>query len=171
MTLPNLDLPSPEFDPALDLEITRLLQAPRAAVWRAWSDPAMLAEWWCPKPWKTEVKAFDFRPGGGFHTYMTGPLPDGTAGVSDNPGMFLAIEPMRRIVSTSVLGAGWRPAALSWMPSTAIFDFADEAGGTRLTALCMHTSAENRQAHADMGFEQGWGTMISQLEAFAAALA
>ena len=67
-------------DSKLDLEITRVLKAPRAKVWRAWSDPEILKQWWCPRPWQTEVRAFDFRSGGAFHTYMSGP--DG--GESDN---------------------------------------------------------------------------------------
>ncbi|HET8708337.1 MAG TPA: SRPBCC domain-containing protein, partial [Pseudomonadales bacterium] len=65
----------------LDLTITRLLRAPRELVWKAWSDPNHLKEWWCPKPWVTEVRAFDMRPGGDFYTFMSGP--DG--GTSDNP--------------------------------------------------------------------------------------
>jgi uncharacterized protein YndB with AHSA1/START domain len=64
-----------------DLEISRVLRVPRELVWQAWSDPAHLKEWWCPKPWTTEVRAFDLRPGGAFHTFMRGP--DG--GTSDNP--------------------------------------------------------------------------------------
>ncbi len=38
-----------------DLVITRTLRAPRSALWRAWSDPQLLRQWWCPKPWTTEV--------------------------------------------------------------------------------------------------------------------
>ena len=67
---------------AQDLVITRHVRAPRATLWRAWSDPELLKEWWCPRPWTTEVRAFDMRPGGAFHTFMQGP--DG--GSSDNPG-------------------------------------------------------------------------------------
>ena len=152
-----------------DLTIERVLRAPRAKVWRAWSQPEHLKEWWCPKPWVTQVKAFDFRPGGAFHTYMTGPLPDETQGDSDNPGCFLDIAPMERIVSTSVLGAGWRPIQ-SWMPMTTIFTFADEGAHTRYKAVCMHLSAELRQQHLDMGFEEGWGIAMEQLGEYAAAL-
>lgn len=153
----------------LDLVIERVLKAPRVKVWRAWSDPNLLKQWWCPKPWVTAVKAFDFRPGGAFHTFMTGPLPDGTRGESDNPGCFLEIAPMERIVSTSSLGAGWRPIP-SEMPMTTIFAFADEGPHTRYKAVCMHLNVEQRQQHVEMGFEQGWGTAIAQLEAVAAAL-
>ena len=55
-------------DTRLDLEIVRVVAAPRAKVWRAWSDPDILKQWWCPKPWVTEVRAFDFRPGGAFQS-------------------------------------------------------------------------------------------------------
>ena len=90
----------------LDLVITRTLRVPPAAIWKAWSDPAHLQHWWCPKPWTTEVLAYDLRPGGAFHTRMSGP--DGE--VSDNPGSFLVVEPGARLVFTSALAADWRPA-------------------------------------------------------------
>ena len=46
-----------------DLVISRRVRAPRAALWRAWTDPDLLKQWWCPKPWTTEVRAFELRPG------------------------------------------------------------------------------------------------------------
>ena len=158
-----------DFNPETDLEISRFLAVPRAKIWRAWSDPKHLAEWWCPKPWKTEVRAFDFRPGGAFHTYMTGPDGKGGTGESDNPGCFLEIVPMERIVGTSMLVGGWRPAA-PWMPATTIFSMQDEPGGTRYVARCMHLNPADSKKHADMGFYDGWGTCITQLEAYAQTL-
>lgn len=147
-----------------DLVISRLLKAPRAALWRAWTEPERLKEWWCPKPWVTEVRAFDFRPGGDFHTFMSGP--DG--GSSDNPGCFLEIVPGERIVWTTMLTGGWQPAT-PWMPLTAVFSFADEAGGTRYTATAMHPDAATRDKHDAMGFHEGWNLCIDQLEAYALA--
>jgi uncharacterized protein YndB with AHSA1/START domain len=149
----------------LDLEITRYLAAPRARVWEAWSNPKHLAQWWCPKPWTTEVRAFDFRPGGDFYTFMRGP--DG--GTSDNPGCFLEIVPQERIVWTSMLTGGWRPAK-SWLPMTAIFTLAEEGAGIRYTARCLHLNPEDSRKHETMGFYDGWGTCITQLEAYAQAL-
>jgi uncharacterized protein YndB with AHSA1/START domain len=148
-----------------DLVISRLLLAPRAALWRAWTDPTLLKEWWCPKPWTTEVRAFDLRPGGAFHTFMSGP--DG--GTSDNPGCFVEIVLQERIVFTSMLLAGWRPAT-PWMPMTAVFTMADEAGATRYTASAMHPDQATRDKHEAMGFFEGWGICIDQLEAFARQL-
>lgn len=151
--------------PATDLSITRLLRAPTAAVWRAWTEPELLAQWWCPRPWTTEVRAFDLRAGGAFHTFMSGP--DG--GTSDNPGCFLEVVPLQRIVVTSLLTADWRPAT-PWMPFTARFEMAEEEGGTRYTAAAMHPDAATRDRHAEMGFHEGWGLCIDQLEALARTL-
>jgi uncharacterized protein YndB with AHSA1/START domain len=150
--------------PDHDLVISRLLKAPRAALWRAWTEPERLKEWWCPKPWVTEVRAFELRPGGAFHTFMSGP--DG--GTSDNPGCFLEIVPGERIVATWMLLGGWRPAT-PWMAMTAVITFADEAGGTRYTATAMHPDAATRDRHAEMGFFEGWNLCIDQLEACALA--
>ncbi|WP_374562642.1 SRPBCC family protein [Ideonella sp.] len=148
-----------------DLVISRLVRAPRAKLWRAWTDPQLLKEWWCPRPWTTEVRAFDLRPGGAFHTFMQGP--DG--GTSDNPGSFLEIVETSRIVFTTVLTAGWRPQT-AWMPITAIITMADEAGGTRYTATVMHPDKATRDRHEELGFFDGWGTCITQLEALAQRL-
>lgn len=155
-------------DSKKDLEIVRVLAAPRAKLWQAWSDPALLKEWWCPKPWVTEVKAFDFRTGGAFHTYMTAPEgPSG--GDSDNPGLFLDVTPMERIVWTSMLTAGWRPGT-PWLPMTGVFLLEDAPGGTRFTARCLHADDAGRAKHEEMGFFEGWGIMVDQLEEAAKAL-
>ncbi len=142
-----------------DLEISRLLNVPRGAVWRAWADPDRLKEWWCPKPWSTEVRAFELRPGGAFHTFMQGP--DG--GSSDNPGSFVEIIPQARIVFTSLLTAGWRPAT-PWMAFTAVISMADEGQGTRYIARVMHPDKATRDRHDEMGFFQGWNICIDQLQ-------
>ena len=149
---------------AHDLVITRLVRAPRATLWRAWSEPALLKEWWCPKPWTTEVRAFDLRPGGAFHTFMRGP--DG--GSSDNPGSFLEVVPQARIVFSSLLLEGWRPAT-PWMAFTAVITMADEGEDTRYVATVMHPDRATRDRHAEMGFFDGWNTGIDQLEACARA--
>ncbi len=161
-------MPNPNNDVSADvhdLTISRLVRAPRATLWRAWTEPALLKEWWCPKPWTTEVRAFDLRPGGAFHTFMQGP--DG--GTSDNPGCFVAVVPQQRLVFTSMLLADWRPAT-PWMPFTATISMADEGDGTRYIATVMHPDKATRDQHEQMGFFDGWGTCIDQLEALARQL-
>jgi uncharacterized protein YndB with AHSA1/START domain len=148
-----------------DLVISRLVKAPRRTVWRTWTEPKLLVEWFCPKPWTTELKAFDLRPGGGFHTLMRGP--DG--GVSDNPGCFLEIVERERLVFTTQLGADWRPQT-SWMPLTAVISLADEGEHTRYVACVMHPDRATRDRHEELGFFEGWNTCIAQLEEFARTL-
>lgn len=160
----------PHTSPAADdvgLIITRTIRAPRALVWKAWTDPVHLREWWCPKPWTTEVRAFDLRPGGAFHTILRGP--DG--GMSDNPGAFLEIVEGERLVWTLALVDEWRPADAPWMPLTAYITLADAPdGGTHYTARVLHPNAAVRRQHEEMGFFDGWNTCITQLEAYAAGL-
>jgi uncharacterized protein YndB with AHSA1/START domain len=148
-----------------DLVISRLVRARRGALWRCWTDPALLAQWWCPRPWTTEVRAFELRPGGAFHTVMRGP--DG--GVSDNPGSFLELVPQTRIVFTSLLVGGWRPAT-PWMAFSAVVTLADEGDGTRYVATVMHPDRATRDRHERLGFHDGWGTCIHQLGDLAATL-
>jgi uncharacterized protein YndB with AHSA1/START domain len=157
--------PSPAAPAELDLVISRRVRAPRAALWRAWTEPALLAQWWCPKPWTTEVRAFDLRPGGDFHTVMRGP--DG--GISDNPGCFLELVPQSRLVFTSMLVGGWRPAA-PWLGFSAVITMADEGDGTRYVATVMHPDRATRDRHEELGFHDGWGTCIDQLDALAVDL-
>lgn len=148
-----------------DLVISRVLRAPRSALWRAWTDPVLLKEWWCPKPWTTQVRDFDLRPGGNFHTFMQGP--DG--GTSDNPGCFLEVVPQSRLVFTSMLTGGWRPHK-PWLGFTAIITMEDEAGGSRYVARVMHPDDATRDQHEKMGFFEGWNTAITQLDEFAMTL-
>ena len=152
-------------DAKLDLEITRLGAAPRAKVWRAWSDPDILEQWWRPRPWVTEIRGFDFRAGGAFHTFMSGP--DG--GASDNPGVFLEVVPMERIVWTSMLIEGWRPAT-PWIGMTGVFTLADEGAGARYSARRLHMDDADRKSHEEMGVFDGWGAAIQQLEEVARSL-
>ena len=148
----------------LDLTIDRLIKAPRAKVWDAWSNPDHLKEWWMPRPWTTDIVAFDMRPGGLFHIVMRGP--DGTE--MDTPGLFLEVAPAEKIIFTSTLMDDWRPGT-PWMPLTAVSTMADEDGHTRYNVRVMHKDDDDRKRHEEMGFHDGWGTVVTQLEEFVLA--
>jgi uncharacterized protein YndB with AHSA1/START domain len=62
-----------QSDPKLDLSFTRVVDVPRALVWRAWTEPALLMPWFCPLPWKTIDCEINLRPGGIFRTTMQSP--------------------------------------------------------------------------------------------------
>ncbi|MCC7273810.1 MAG: SRPBCC domain-containing protein, partial [Alphaproteobacteria bacterium] len=62
---------TPQADPALDLTISRIIKAPRALVWSAWTDPASFEQWWVPAPARCKVMDMDLRPGGPFVTRIS----------------------------------------------------------------------------------------------------
>src|SRR5579859_4235348 len=83
--------------PAKELIITRTFQAPREVVFKAWTDPKHLAQWWGPRGFTNPVCEWDARPGKKIHVVMRGPN-----GV-DYPmgGEFREITAPERLVYTS----------------------------------------------------------------------
>ncbi len=152
------------LNPELDLVVSRVIHAPRASVWRAWAEPEHLAKWWAPAPIVTVVHQHELRAGGAFHTTMR--MEDGTE--FGAAGCFLEVVARERIVFTDALREGWRPNKEPFF--TAIVTLEEHPQGTRYTATALHHSAAERQKHAEMGFETGWGTCIDQLAALAARL-
>lgn len=148
-----------DLDPDLDLELEREVDVPPELVWKAWTTPEMLTQWFTPKPWETPRCEIDLRPGGIFRTVMRSPEGD----ESDNAGCYLEIVPNERLVWTAALAPGFRPQA-GPMPFTAIIELQPNgAGGTRYRAIAMHQDPEGRKEHADMGFSDGWGASLDQL--------
>lgn len=141
-----------------DLTIARIIHAPRQRVWNAWADPSNFEKWWIPAPLTCQVREMDLRPGGSFRTDMG---EDGTALEPHITGCFLAVEELERIVFTDALVAGWRPADSPFV--TASFTFADHAEGTLYTSTAMHRNQADRNKHEQLGFHDGWGTVITQL--------
>ncbi|HRK19886.1 MAG TPA: SRPBCC family protein [Hyphomicrobiaceae bacterium] len=148
-----------------ELLFARDIAAPRDKVWRCWTEPQLLKQWFCPKPWYVSDARIDVRPGGEFYTLMNGP--DGQQ--FGEPGVYLDVEPGRRLVFTDAFRPGWVPASRAFTVATVTFD--DLAGGaTRYEARVRHWSAEARAEHENMGFQEGWGKAADQLEALAKSL-
>jgi uncharacterized protein YndB with AHSA1/START domain len=148
-----------------DLVLDRIMNAPRAALWRCWSEPQLLKQWFCPKPWFVSDVRLDLRPGGAFFTVMNGPNGERF----ENLGVVLAVEPERRLISTDAFEPGWRPSARAFMVADVQFEDTG-AGQTRYVARAMHWSEEAREEHENMGFHDGWGKAADQLEALARSL-
>jgi len=142
-----------------DLVLTRLIDAPREKLYRAWTDPELLQQWFAPAPYTTPIAELDVRAGGANLIVMRGP--DGTE--IPNPGVYLEVVANERLVFTNAYTKAWEPSAKPFM--TVILTFEDEAGQTRYTALVRHWSVTDREAHEQMGFHQGWGICADQLEA------
>ncbi len=145
-----------------DLFISRLINAPPTKVWRAWSQPEHLAQWWIPAPYECRVAKLALRPGGGFETLMREGAGDFKPHVE---GCFVEVVPERRLVWTTALAEEWRPIE-PWLVLTAAIDFVPEGGGTRYSARVMHKSPADSSKHAELGFQEGWGATLDQLGAY-----
>jgi uncharacterized protein YndB with AHSA1/START domain len=145
-----------------ELILSRLIDAPPEKLFRAWTDPALLVEWFAPLPWTTARAELDVRPGGASLVVMRGP--DGTE--FPNRGVYLEVVPNRRLVFTDAYSTAWEPSSKPFM--TVILTFEPEAGGTRYTARVRHWTIADRETHEQMGFETGWGQATDQLAALVA---
>ena len=141
-----------------DLVISRPFAARPEPIWRALTEPRRLKEWFVPRPWRLVSADMDPQPGGGFLTQMIGPEGE-TEDASE--GCILVAEPPRRLIWTDALSGGWRPNESPFM--TAIVTLQPEGEATLLTRRVLHRNETERQRHEDMGFAQGWGTILEQL--------
>ena len=146
-----------------ELSVERIIDAPVAAVWRAWTDHG--EEWLCPRPWRAEILVQELRPGGRSEMIFRGP--DG----EEQPltGIYLAVEPERLVVATDAVTPDWQPAGPFMVRLDRFEDLGD--GRTRYTAVARHWTREARDGHEAMGFAQGWGASADQLAAVARRLA
>lgn len=149
---------------AHELVVTRLIDATPDKVYRCWTEPELVKQWFAPKPWTTPRVEMDVRAGGSSLVVMRGP--DGNE--LPNPGVFLEVVPNRKLVATDAYTKAWEPSAKPFL--TLVLTFEPEGSGTRYTARARHWSAEDREAHEKMGFHEGWGKTTDQLEALAKTL-
>lgn len=147
-----------------ELVLTRLIDAPRAKVYRAWTDAELLKQWFAPHPYTTPFAELDVRPGGANFIVMRSP--DGKD--LPNRGIYLEVVENERLVFTDAYSKAWEPSQKPFM--TVILTFEDEGGKTRYTARVRHWSVADREAHEQMGFHGGWGLCTDQLAALAAKL-
>jgi uncharacterized protein YndB with AHSA1/START domain len=147
------------------LVLNRTINAPRQAVFRCWTEPELMKQWFTPRPWTTPVIEADVRPGGSSYIIMRGP--DG----QEHPqrSIYLDVVKNERLVFTDAYTKAWEPSGKPFM--TAILTFEDAGPGkTKYTAVVRHWSAEDCAAHEKMGFHEGWGKAADQLEDIAKTL-
>jgi uncharacterized protein YndB with AHSA1/START domain len=123
----------PEAASAQEITITRVLDAPREVVWKAWTEPDQLARWWGPRGWSTPLSGvtMDVRPGGAFRL----------TGVSDEDGTEMptqgiyreVVEPERLVIEEPAEDA-WHDGAVSVVTLTDL--------GDGRTEMVLHTTIQ-----------------------------
>jgi uncharacterized protein YndB with AHSA1/START domain len=147
-----------------ELVLSRLIDAPREKLFKAWTRPELIKQWFAPKPWSTPFAETDVRPGGS--STITMRSPEGQD--FPNSGVYLEVVENERIVFTDAYTKAWVPSQKPFMTATITFE--DEGGKTRYTARVLHWTVADREAHEKMGFHTGWGQCADQLEALVKSL-
>lgn len=136
-----------------ELVITRLLNAPRELVFKAWTDPKLAMRWWGPRDYPATHMQMDVRPGGTWRNCLTS-KEDGTE--LWQHGVFREVVAPERLVFTFV----WEEDGERGMENIVTVTFADEGGKTRLTLRqAPFQSVEERDGHG-----YGWNSTIDRLE-------
>lgn len=153
-----------DLDPDTDLSFTRVLAVPRSLVWECWTSPEHIPHFFVPRPHRVTAVDIDLRVGGRFNTTFE---VDGAT--MENKGVYLEVVPNEKLVFTDAYTEGWKPAPDPFM--TAILLLSDaQGGGTTYTAIARHRTPDTRRTHEEMGFFDGWGTVVTQLEDYAKGL-
>lgn len=147
-----------------ELSLTRLIDAPRAVLYRCWTEPELIKQWFTPRPWTTPSVEMDVRAGGLSKMNFRGPQGQ----EFPNNGVYLEVVPNEKLVFTDAYTEAWVPSAKPFM--TATITFTEEGGKTRYNAVVRHWTAEDKAQHEKMGFHEGWGKATDQLEALAKTL-
>ncbi|MEA2666274.1 MAG: hypothetical protein QOI11_3218 [Candidatus Eremiobacteraeota bacterium] len=153
---------TPEPAAAREFVFTRTLDAPRALVFAAWTDPKHLAQWWGPHHFTNPVCEADPRPGGALYIEMRGP--DGTTYPMD--ARFVEVVPPERLAFTTFLKNDAGTVVLEVFTRVA---FAERDGKTVLTLNAHVVTAGPGSEEFLSGMEEGWSQSLERLAAHIAA--
>jgi uncharacterized protein YndB with AHSA1/START domain len=154
-------------NPKTDFVIERFIDAPRQLVWDALTKPEHLKAWYMPQAWGSVAACeLDVRPGGMFSVDIA----VGEGQVVPNLGCFVDVVPMERLVYTSMLFPGYRPAVFDDIPITAIVELKSEGTGTRYVFTALHRNEADLETNKTSGWAQGTEIAVEQLLEHVASL-
>ena len=139
-------------DTALSLRLTRTIRADREAVFRAWTDPAAIREWFCPEGGTVEAAESDLEVGGRYRIAMRMPH-----GLSVATGVYREIDSPSRLVFTWRWEEGEGPKEGETVVTVQL---TERGEATRLELI--HdgfATADGRTGH-----ERGWSSALNRLE-------
>jgi uncharacterized protein YndB with AHSA1/START domain len=142
-----------------DLWLERRIDASPEWLFKAWTQPELLKQWFAPSPWSVPEAQSDLRVGGSSRIVMRGP--DGTE--FPNVGVYLEVVANRRLVFTDAFVDAWTPSERPFM--TVALDFITEGDGALYRVRVLHWSVADREKHEEMGFHHGWPICAEQLAA------
>lgn len=144
----------------LEIQMTKVLNAPRQRVWEAWTQPEHIQHWWGPKGSTLPICEVDLRPGGAWR------FVEHSADGNEYPfqGEYLEVSPPERLVHTFVLDV--EPFNAQGCVVTVTFE--DLGDQTRVTETLRFESKADRDAAIESGMESGASQSYERLEAYLA---
>jgi uncharacterized protein YndB with AHSA1/START domain len=144
-----------------ELQLTRVFDAPRSKVWKAWTDPTLVGRWWGPNGFTVTTEKHDFRVGGGWKYVMHGP--DGVD--YPNSTVYMEIVPEQRLVYRHGGGSADKPG-VSFVATVTM----EDVGGpdkTRVTLRMKFPTAEIKSmVIREYGAEEGGKQHLGRLAEF-----
>ena len=157
---------------SLDFVISRTFDAPRDLVWKAFTEPERMKQWWGPKGFTVIASQMDLRPGGTYHYGLR--APDGTQ--MWGKMVYREIVPPARMVlinsfSDEAGGITRHPMSPNWpLEMYSVFTFEDVGGKTKFTVRWSpHNATEEERkvfAASHDSMRGGWGGTLDQLAAY-----
>jgi uncharacterized protein YndB with AHSA1/START domain len=137
--------------------LTRVIDAPRALVFEAWTDPKHVEKWWGPKNFTSVVDKWDARPNGSIHLKMVA-----QSGFSHPmTGTFHEVVPTERLV---FLAIAEDDAGNPLLESLTTVTFEDVQGKTKLTVHASAVGIAPISAQMLQGMEMGWSQSLERLD-------
>ena len=155
------------FNPRTDFAIERFIDAPARIVWEALTRPEHLKEWYMPRQWGRVSRAeMDVRPGGIFSIDIA----TGDGQEFPNLGCFVEVVPLERLVWTSMLFPGFRPAVFDDIPITAVVTMEAAGTGTRYVFTALHRDEADFEKNKESGWQKGTEIAVDQFVAHVKSL-
>ncbi|MFN8507997.1 MAG: SRPBCC domain-containing protein [Dehalococcoidia bacterium] len=148
-----------------EMVVTRVFDAPRELVFKAWTEAEALLQWWGPRVFPTRVSTVDLRPGGKWHYCMVGPEGQESWGIAK----YREIVPPERLVYTDWFSN--KEGEPVGKPMEMTVEFTAQGRGTLLRSRAVFESKEHRDEVISMGMEEGLSETLDRLDEYLVASA
>jgi len=142
------------------IKVKREFDANPEQVWNAWTNPEILDQWWAPKPWKTDTKEMDFKPGGHWLYAMRGPEGEEHWSFSD----YTSISPKDNFQFSDGFCDNEGNVNDEMPKSEWNIDFKDLGNSTLVDVKIKYDSLKDLEAFIQMGFKEGFTIAMENLD-------
>ncbi|MBE0650676.1 MAG: SRPBCC domain-containing protein [Bacteroidales bacterium] len=143
------------------IHVERAFAAPLPTIWNAWTDSAILDQWWAPKPWKARTKIMDFKAGGQWLYAMVSPENE----VHWSLVEFISVEPEKSFSSWDSFSDENGRQLPGMGRSQWINQFRETETGTIVTIEIRFEQLSDLEQMVAMGFKEGFTMGMENLDA------